>query len=66
MLEEFCERLQAALEVLIQEKSEVVADGAASDFVDYKARCAEIDGLKRAQRMVEEERRRILEEDDDD
>lgn len=66
MLEEFCERLQAALEVLIQEKSEVVADGAASDFVDYKARCAEIHGLKRAQRTVEEERRRILKDDDDD
>ncbi len=65
-IRKFCERLDVELETLIRERSEAVADGAATDFADYKARCAEIRGLKRSRSVIDEQQRRFMDEDDED
>lgn len=65
-IRKFCERLDAEFAALIAEKSGVVADGAATDFADYKARCAEIRGLKRSRVLIDEQQRRFMEDDEDD
>lgn len=62
----FTEDLEVRLQTLINEKSEVVADGAAADFVDYKARVAFIHGLKRALSEIREGRRIFMDDDEDE
>lgn len=62
----FAEALDTRLEEIVKTRSTSVAEGAASDWADYKARCAYIKGVEEARTELRKLVATRNDEEDDD
>lgn len=65
-VEKFHERLLDDIDGQIVKESEVLVDGSASDFADYKRRVGRIRGLKEAKQLASDLLSRSIRDDEDD
>ena len=65
VLHRFAELVNSEIDSEAAQLSESVAEGAASDYADYKKRTGKIAGLRRAQQILQETKRRLYEDGDD-
>lgn len=65
-VEKFHERLLDDIDGQIVKESEVLVDGSASDFADYKRRVGRIRGLKEAKQLASDLLSRSIRDDDED
>lgn len=65
-VEKFHERLVEVIDAQIVGESEVLVDGSASDFADYKRRVGRIRGLKEAKQLASDLLSRSIRDDDED